>query len=407
MLETIFGDTKVQCLATSPFAAELESFATRLSNQRYGRNTIRIYVTICDCFGRWLSKRKVSIAQTDRKMIERYLKSRTKGMRSNSLAAINAFVRHLRSTSRVPLENVQPTEIDRWLISFREYLEHVLGAAASTQRKYLFFAERLLKLITQSGTIDWTALNAELIIEFVRGDVAPRTGQGSAPTTAGVRSFLRFLVSLRLVPAGLVAAVPSIKRWRHGALPRHLNESEISQLLSLCPSSSVLGRRNHAILLLLSRLGLRADEVANLELSDVDWVKGSILIRSKKTRCEREVPLMQDVAEALIWYLQNGRTVTNCRRLFVQHCAPFGPLQSTAITKIVIRLATKAGIHGRSRGAHLFRHTVATRMVNSGVSFKDVADILGHQSLTTTSIYAKLNVQTLVQVALPWPGEQQ
>ncbi len=403
MVKDIFSAKSLKRSAGS-LAPELELFATALFAQRYAPSTVQKYVSECDAFNGWLRARKLSIVDANKKTIDRYLTVCTVGRRVSSSAAINAFVRHWQSINIVSIENAQDTELQRSLTSYREYLEQVRGVSVLTRKQYLFFANRFLRFISQNDTIDWSELNADRIAEFVRGDVAKRQGQGPGATTAAVRSFLRFLEFQGIVSGGLVAAVPTMRCWSQSSLPQQLSEKEILQILSVCSHDTAAGRRNHSILLLLARLGLRAQEVANLKLGDLDWVNGSISIRSSKTHWEREIPLMQDVAEAMLCYLQSGRPLTNHREIFVQHSAPGRPLGSSAITKIVNRMTAKAGIQSRSRGAHLFRHTVATRMVNSGATFKDVADLLGHQSLKTTAIYAKLDLETLAQIALPWPG---
>jgi site-specific recombinase XerD len=251
----------------------------------------------------------------------------------------------------------------------------------------------------------WSALTPDSIIAFVQADATPRKGFGPHGTATAVRSFLRFLVVQNRLPAGLDRAIPTIRRWSHAALPQHLSDTDIMRVLTCCADGTARGARNYAILLLLSRLGLRAKEVASLQLSDVDWVHGSLLIRASKTHAERLLPLAQDVGEALLAYLRIGRPATSSRHLFLAHTAPYHPLHTaSAVTKIVKRLLAKAGITRQSSGAHLFRHTVATQLVNRGTSFKDVADVLGHHTLQTTALYAKLDLEALVQVALPWPG---
>ncbi len=300
------------------------------------------------------------------------------------------------------------TETQQWLTRYHQHLEKVLGLAPTTRQKYLFFAARLLQAESQNGTIDWSAFNADRIREFVQRDAAPRKGFGPHGTATAVRSLLRFLVSQGVISAGLATAIPTIRRWSQAALPQQLSETEIRRLLSICADDTAIGKRNYSVLLLLSRLGLRAKEVARLQLNDVDWANGSLLIRAGKTHCERTLPLPHDIGEALFSYLQQGRPTSSHRDIILNHTAPYLPLQTaSAITKIVKRLLAKAGIERRSSGAHLFRHTAATQMVNRGASFKEVADVLGHQSLQTTAIYAKLDVTALSQVALPWPGGEQ
>lgn len=297
----------------------------------------------------------------------------------------------------------EATESQQWLTFYEEYLAKVLGVALATQRSYLVIVKRLLSSISPTGRIDSSMFTADAIIEFVRRDAAPRSGQGPRATIASVRSFLRFLVSKGVVSPGLEAAVPRIRCSPQALLPQQLSKPEIEQLLAVCADNTARGRRNYALLLILSRLGLRAEEAARLQLDDFDWVNGSVLIRSGKTHRERVLPLAQDVAEAVLSYLQNGRTAGSHREIFLQSVAPFNPSTASSIGKIVKRLLFKAGIR-RPGGGHLFRHTVATQMINQGATFKQVADLLGHQSLRTTAVYAKLDLATLSQIALSWPG---
>lgn len=300
------------------------------------------------------------------------------------------------------------TDTQQWLTRYQHYLEQVLGLAPATRQKYLFFAARLLKATSQNGTIDWAAFDADKVREFVQRDAAPRKGFGPHGTATAVRSLLRFLVSQGVISAGLATAIPTVRRWSQAALPHRLSDTEIRQLLTICTDDTATGKRNYAVLLLLSRLGLRAKEVARLQLDDLDWTNGSVLIRAGKTRAERTLPLPHDIGEALLAYLRQGRPTSSRRDIFLNHTAPYPPLRTaSAITKIVKRLLAKAGIERHSSGAHLFRHTAATQMVNRGASFKQVADVLGHQSLRTTAIYAKLDVAALSPVALPWPGGEQ
>ena len=279
------------------------------------------------------------------------------------------------------------------------------GLSLDTRRKYLFVVGRLLVALSADGSFDAKAFTADAISEFVRRDAAPRIGQGRRQSVTPVRSFLRFLIARGVLRSGLEAVVPKIRSCPVAVLPQQLTETEIEHVLKTCLDDAKRGRRNHAVLTLLSRYGLRAQEVARLQLGDINWTEGFILIRTRKTRCERMLPLQQDVAEALLEYIQKDRPSTVYREVFVQMRPPFGSLKSDAVTKLVGRLLRKAGIGRRSTSAaHLFRHTVATQLVNRGVSFKDIADLMGHQSLQTTAIYAKFNLTLLSQIALPWSG---
>ena len=185
-----------------------------------------------------------------------------------------------------------------------------------------------------------------------------------------------------------------------------MNQDELDKLLHQSKSDTTpIGIRNYAIILLLARLGLRAKEVIMLRLEDVDWARGVLFIRSSKGR-ERALPLRKDVAECLVAYLKDCRPKTSHREIFITHNAPYRPMARFAVPGQVVRkLFSEAGIERAYGRAHLLRHTLASQLINSGASFKDTADFLGHRFLQTTGIYAKLDLNSLSQIALPWPGD--
>jgi integrase len=208
-----------------------------------------------------------------------------------------------------------------------------------------------------------------------------------------------------VVPAGLDRAIPAIRRWRHASLPPRLSTAQVDQLVAAVGAGPT-ARRDRAILLLLARLGMRAGEVVRLDLDDLDWRNGLVRLPIGKGRRERVLPLPQEVGAALADYLRHDRPAAQSRRVFLKAtptAQPFGG--SAAISRLVKRRLARAGVSLPGRiGAHLLRHTAASQMANRGASFKDIADVLGHQSLQTTALYAKLDLDTLAGVALPWIG---
>ena len=217
-----------------------------------------------------------------------------------------------------------------------------------------------------------------------------------------LRSLLRYLADEGYISGGWDVALPSIANSQHAQLPRGLTEDQVRALWTVSEGSRPRDLRNRALLLLFLRLGLRSEEVAALLPSDIDWKNGCIKIRSAKTYRERTLPLPQDVGDALVEYLRSLRN--RPRRLFDPTRKPPIPEQryEVYVKNCMYYLFLCAGI--RNRGPHALRHTLATDMVNSGATFKAVSDVLGHKSITTTLIYAKLDLKALMQVALPWPG---
>jgi site-specific recombinase XerD len=197
-------------------------------------------------------------------------------------------------------------------------------------------------------------------------------------------------------------------QWKYASLPARLTPAEVERVLGAYQDGSAISLRNRAILFLLARLGLRAHEVVSLCLDDIDWADGRLDIRPGKTRRARNVPLPHDAGQAIVAYLQGGRPQRDSRQVFLQSRAPFRSLTGASVWAIVRQAFKRAGVTvPPGIASHLFRHTVASQMVNHGASFKDVADVLGHQSIETTGIYAKLELHTLAAVALPWEGEGQ
>ncbi len=294
----------------------------------------------------------------------------------------------------------------QWLAGYNEYLEDALGASDSTKEKYLFIAKRLLDRVRQRNVNNCT-LTGDSVVEFVRWDTAPRRGQGIKVTVSAVRAFIRYLISQSAVQPGLDSVIPKVKSYSHASLPEPLSKDTIETVLSAAINAAGSTRRNYAMLILLARLGLRVHEVAGLQLHDVDWRNGTILIRSRKTKRERLLPLVPDVAVSMIDYLRHSRPNSQHRNVFLQHRQPYKPMRGNSVSLIVSRALQRVHIEGRTSSAHMFRHAVATSMVNTGTKFKDVADLLGHQSIQSTLIYAKLDMATLYQVALPWTGGDQ
>ena len=174
-------------------------------------------------------------------------------------------------------------------------------------------------------------------------------------------------------------------------------------VLVACPVDTPVGRRDLAILTVLVQLALRAGEVASLQLEDIQWRAGTVSVRGAKSHRQRLLPLSDEVGTALVKYLRDGRPHSDHRAVFLTARAPHRPLSPSAISTCAARAMERAGVSAARHGSHVFRHTAATRMLRAGATFKDIADVLGHARLETTGIYAKLDLEALARVALPWP----
>jgi integrase/recombinase XerD len=221
--------------------------------------------------------------------------------------------------------------------------------------------------------------------------------------TTAFRSFFRFLFQSGELQADLSAAVPTVADWRLSTIPKYLLPNEVDRLVASCDRQTSTGRRDYAILLLLARLGLRAGEIVGLQLDDVDWRAGEILVRGKGLLHDR-MPLPVDVGQALTSYLRTDRPVCKTCRVFVCTKAPrSGFAGPSTVTTIVRRALDRAGLNPIFKGAHLLRHSLATTMLRSGASMGEIGEVLRHRIPSTTEIYAKLDFEGLRSLAQPWP----
>jgi integrase len=223
-------------------------------------------------------------------------------------------------------------------------------------------------------------------------------------TLTALRSFLRFLYLRGQIAVSLADHVPKVAGWRLSEPPKWLSADAIERTLACCDRRSATGQRNYAILILLARLGLRAGEIVSMELDDIRWETGEISVCGKGQQRKR-FPLPDDVGQAVATYLKNGRPSCSSRRVFLRTRAPYRGLgNSSSLDAIVSRALSRAGIDPPSKGAHLFRHSLATNMLQNGATLTEIGQILHHKSPNTTAIYAKVDINGLSALARKWPG---
>jgi site-specific recombinase XerD len=295
--------------------------------------------------------------------------------------------------------------LDAVVAAYEQHLRHTRGVCDATLRFYSKHARQFLRAVLGYDPLDLTRLRPAAVIEYVSAkanDHKPKTVKGIGTM---LRSLFRFLGAAGLHDGRLEEVVPVVPEWRLATLPRHLDEEQHARLLASLDVSTPCRRRDRAMILCLSALGLRAGEVAGLRIDDIDWRAGTVTIRSRKTRRGAHLPLPPEVGRAIVGYLRHGRPKTDDRHVFVLHHIRVGaPMHDgTVVSQAVDKALHRAEIAAPSFGAHLLRHTLATRMVRRGASLKEIADVLGHSSLAATGIYAKTDVPSLADVAMPWP----
>jgi integrase/recombinase XerD len=415
MLERFFTQPKVlRRLQEGVFGPYLPAFAASLQQEGYSKGCIRRYLRAADHLGAWLSQQKLTLGDLTRAIVERYIEgqgrlysaSTPNGRLPHKARGLHALLEFLRSQGVIAPALATPlTSAGKWLAEFDAHLDRTLGCAPRTRSNYLLYARRFLDECFGHTELEWQKLSADAVVGFVRREAAKLQPISCGQPVSAMRAFLRFLTRSGVVPAGLTGAVPSVRTWRHSGLPRAVSAEEIERIIAASDPNSAYGLRERAIALLLARLGLRACEVIALRIDDVDWSRGCLRIRAAKTHRERSLPLCQEVGDALVAYLKRARPASAHRELFLRWKAPFRPLRrSVSICTLIQKLLRRAGVSVHRPGAHVLRHSLATQMVIGGSTFKEIADVLGHQSLATTELYAKLDLGSLSEVAMPWPG---
>ena len=286
------------------------------------------------------------------------------------------------------------------LAAFGHWMRQQRGTCDATLYNY---GLRIRELLNDRGRRS-RRFNAQMLRKFVF-DTSQRCGWAAAKRcTTAVRMFLRFLIADGRCAAGLEGSIPVLAHWRLSSLPRYLQSDEVELVIASCDPSTAVGKRDRAILLLLARLGLRAGDIVQLRLGDIDWKEAGISV-SGKGRRQTLMPLTQEIGDAIASYIKDGRPQTDMDALFIRSRAPFRAFANhCAISVIAARAMCRAGVICPSRGAaHVLRHSVASSMLRQGASLQEIAGVLRHRSTATTEIYAKVDVVNLRQIAQPWP----
>jgi site-specific recombinase XerD len=321
------------------------------------------------------------------------------------LRTLQQFLDHLRKHKVVPSRKLvcNRSPLARILNRYETHLRIERGLVAHTILEYQSFARKFLLERFRRRPLLLKAVKAPDISDFVLCHAPGMRVKRAQVMTTAFRSFFRFLFQKGGLQANLAASVPTVANWRLSTVPKYLVPKEVKRVLKACNRRTAIGRRDYGILLLLARLGLRAGEVVALQLEDINWRAGEILVRGKGLRHEW-MPLPPDVGQALASYVRRDRPRCQTRRVFVCTKAPRrGFANPSTLSTIVRRALTRADLHPPLKGAHLLRHSLATSMLRSGAKMREIAEVLRHQALHTTEIYAKVDFEGLRSVAHPWP----
>jgi site-specific recombinase XerD len=404
-LERLGADQRGQ---RNPLLVQVLPFADSLMESGYAATTIQSKLGLLIDLGEWLRRRGLAVKDLDERRIETFITDRRrKGLlRRGDRTTVRQLLDHLRE--RHVVQRVTPTcdvsPLAAILDRYEKHLRSERGLTTATIINYLPFARKFLSDRFGEGPFLLKVVRPCDISGFILRHARTMSCRRAQLMTTAFRSFFRFLFMRGELQVDLAPSIPTVADWRLSTLPRYITAEEVIRVLGSCDRHTATGRRDYALLLLLARLGLRAGEIVAMQLDDIDWRSGEILVRGKGLLYDR-MPLPVDVGQALAVYLRHDRLSSKTRRVFVCSKAPqrgfSGP---STVSTIVRRALDRAGLHPGFKGAHLLRHSLATSMIRSGASMSEIGEILRHRSPSTTEIYAKLDFEGLRSLAQPWPN---
>lgn len=412
MLESFFSYPAVlHRMRTGPIADELDAVAVHLDDEGYSRQTAKRYLSLLGTFNRYaLSVGCRRQQDLDRSVLSSFLSTLPDAgsIRVQARTALGQLCRQLgweRLSQHAPR---LCSETDEQLIgAFDAYLTDLRGLQPASRagvvqitRDYLcwYRANGAGKALSDMSAADVTAFVAELARRC-------KTDRTRAAALSHLRGLLRYLHWDGTLERDLAALVPRVAGWRLSTIPEYLRWPQVQRVIDAVETTTAVGRRDRAMLLMLATTGIRSKELRRLTLEDIDWRAGTIHLSPSKGYRERHLPLLSEAGAALAEYVLHGRPQCGLPTLFLCAVPPARPLaHSSSVSAVVRRRLADCGIYPQRTGAHLFRHSLATRMVQQGQSVKAIADVLGHRQIDTTAIYVKVDLPQLTEVALPFPG---
>jgi site-specific recombinase XerC len=407
-MERLFSDLKtVQRFRSGPLGVYIQKLADQLADSGFRRRTIRLQLRAADHFGRWLHRQK-DVQAASLADIDAYMRRHGSVKHGDRKTLIRLFAILEEESAVFRSSNVTNNPRDSFLQRFADFLDRERGLCVGSIALQRRISNRLVDHCFGVGSMDWPRIEASQILSFIRKEVnRSKTADSARNITTAVRSVLNYLHLSGLMTKNLAGVVPAVASWSLATVPKGLSRDYVDRILKSCKRDTPAGRRDYAILLLLARLGLRAGEVARLDLEDIDWKSGLITVVGKGGQSS-QLPLPKDVGKAITMYLRYSRPRTSCRKLFIRIPAPLIGLKGAGgIGPIVKRAIERTEVPSHGKGAHQFRHGLATEMLRSGASLSEIGEVLRHQDLRSTSIYAKVDINALRTLAQPWPGGEQ
>jgi site-specific recombinase XerD len=406
MLRTSLPERRIR---GNPLEPHLRTFAASLLESGYRKRTIHDKLYPLSALGWWLGRSERVVSQLDEHFVEAFAKHKRRMHRAD-LTTLQQFVDHLRKLDVIPHRELvlDQSPLANILNAYGRYLRSERGLISGTIREYQSYAREFLMERFPRSPLVLKEVKARDIFDFVLRHCRSLSIKRAQLMTTAFRSFFRFLFQKGEIRTDLATSIPGVPDWRQATVPKYLTPEEVQRVLGACNRQTPIGRRDYAILLLLARLGLRAGEVVSLQLDDIDWRAGEILVRGKGL-CHDRMPLPDDAGKALASYLRRDRPRCQTRRVFVRMNAPHRGFAPCGTLPTIVRYAIeRANLNPPSKGAHILRHSLATSMLRSGATIGEIGEVLRHRNLNTTEIYAKVDFEGLRSLAHPWPagGEQ-
>jgi integrase/recombinase XerD len=386
--------------------SHLDDFTDWLASLRYSKATIRSYVFSAVRFADWARANDYrDLSDLGQRCLTAYrmhlIRIRGSVKRAyangNSYCGARTFVRFLRQLGIIP---AKASDVPPLVMRFCQWMRNHRGSRETTLANYRHVLCKMLQRLGGEPRL----YTAPQLRAFVLAEARGFSHSKAETTVTAVRMFVRFLIAHRECQDALQHAIPRMGKWGQASLPRYIAPEAVERVVDACKANTPLGSRDRAVLLLLARLGLRAGEVANLRLDDLDWTQGRIRVTGK-SRQSAWLPLPQDAGDAVLHYLTAVRPRVPTDRVFLIIRAPYSPILARQISGTAERTIRRSGISAPSLGAHVFRHSAATAWLRQGLSLQSIGAILRHRDVDTTAIYAKVDVGLLRQIAMPWPGE--
>lgn len=408
--QVVLTNHRVKFLNSGPTGKYIDNFIELLVKQGFSTDYIPKRLGIIADLNRWLISQGLEIAELDHQKIAHFISAYSNRLkvvvdRGVHKTSLNIFLNLLQSKGVIKLPKIftKLNSIERILHRFDDYLNKQRGLSDSTRIYYKKYIRKFLLEVFGNKKINLNKLSAKNILCFIRklsGFIPPKQSQLA---TTSLRSFFRYIRLTGKINIDLSGSVPTVANKIGENIPQTLTAEEVNRMLIACNQSEPVGIRDYAILLLLSRLGLRSCEVIRLKLDDIDWSNSAIAVQRKGANQDL-LPMDHELGKAIVRYLKYGRPSYQGREFFLSALPPIRKIGSSATIGTIVRTALeRAGLNPKNKGAHLLRHTVATQILKNGGTLPEVGSILGHQSLQTTAIYAKVDFGRLITLAQPWP----